>query len=285
MRAVSAPGEPLSTPPPRCANCGAEVPGRYCGACGQERSRSLRIPFHRLAGEAAGELLSVDSRIGRTLPPLFLEPGSMTRAWLDGRRASHTSPVKLYLVCSFLFFLAGALRPDAEGSRLGAGGDREVRVDEEALQELRASGAVGARVAARLGELAALPPGELGRRTGAGLRENLPKAMFALVPALALFLRLAYLRAGIYLAEHLVFALHAHAVAFALLLPGAATGHPGAQSLGFGLAAAHGVVALRRAYGGTWRGTVGRAAVAGLLYLIALGLALAVAGLAALALA
>jgi hypothetical protein len=194
--------------------------------------------------------------------------------------------VKLYLVFSFLFFLAGAVRPDAAGPRIvGAEGREQVRVDDATLAELRGSGPFGARVAARLEELQRLPPGELRRRVGAALHENVPRAMFAIVPALALFLRLAYLRAGVYLAEHLVFALHAHAVAFALALPGALAGSPRAQSLGFAAAAAHGVLALRGAYGGGWRGTLWRAAAAGWLYLLALGLALAAAALAAFLLA
>lgn len=280
---MTAPAEPLP-PAPRCANCGAEVPWRFCGACGQERSRSLRIPFLRLAGEAAGELLSVDSKVGRTLPRLFLRPGAMTRAWLEGRRASHTSPVKLYLVFSFLFFLAGALRP--EGSRVVSGGPEErVEVDDATLADLRASGALGAGVATRLEEMRRLTPAELNQRFGGALAENVPKAMFALVPALALFLRLAYRRSGVYFAEHLVFALHAHAVAFALALPGAALGHPRAQGIGFGLATLHAVLALRRAYGGTWWGTLWRAALAGWLYLLALGIALGVAAAAAFLLA
>jgi hypothetical protein len=261
------------------------VSSRFCGACGQERARSLRLPFHRLAAEAAGELLSVDSKIGRTLPPLFLRPGSMTRAWLDGRRASHTSPVKLYLLFSFLFFLAGALRPDPGTLRVtggvDAGGREEVRIDDETLAELRASGAIGAGLADRLEVLRDAPPAEVRRRLGEAIAENVPKAMFAIVPALALFLRLAYRRAGIFLAEHLVFALHAHAAAFALALPGALLGSPRLQSGGFALAAVHGVLALRGAYGGTWRGTLWRAAIAGVLYLIALGLALAAAAIAA----
>jgi hypothetical protein len=265
---------------PVCPNCGAEVRARFCGACGQDRSLSLRIPFHRLAAEAAGELLSVDSKIARTLVPLFLRPGSMTRAWLDGRRASHTSPVKLYLVLSFLFFLTGALRP--EGARMVSGGpDERVAVDDTTLADLRASGAIGAGVAARLEEMRGLSTDELNRRFGGALAENVPKAMFALVPALALFLRLVYRRSGLYLAEHLVFALHAHAVAFALALPGAALGHPRLQGIGFGAATVHAALSLRRVHGGGWWGTIWRAALAGWLYLLALGLALATAAVAA----
>jgi len=279
--AAAGPGPAPAPRPRRCANCGAEVRDRFCGACGQEASRSLRIPFHRLAGEALGELLSVDSKVGRTLPPLLLRPGSMTRAWLDGRRASHTSPVKLYLVFSFLFFLAGALAPEEEAAHAASGDDRPIAVDEGSLASLREAGALGARLATRLEELRGQPPAQLRRRIGAALHENVPKAMFALVPALALLLRLVYLRAGVYLAEHLVFALHAHAVAFALGLPGALSGSARAESIGFGLAAVHGVLALRGTFGGTWWGTLWRAAAAGWLYLVALGLALAGVAVAA----
>lgn len=44
--------------------------------------------------------------------------------------------------------------------------------------------------------------------------ENAPLALFLLLPAYALLLKLVYLGAGKYLVEHLVFALHIHTIAF-----------------------------------------------------------------------
>jgi hypothetical protein len=105
--------------------------------------------------------------------------------------------------------------------------------------------------------------------------------MFVLVPVAALLLRLLYLRAGFFLSEHLVFALHEHSVAFALLLPGAALGSGAARGWGLALAGAHLLLAMRRVYRRGWAGTVARAAAFTALYAVALGLALGAAALVA----
>lgn len=280
----AAPTPAAPGPAPRCTNCGAAAPDRFCGSCGQER-RSLRVPIHRLAGEALGEALSADSRLARTLAPLLLRPGAVTRAYLDGRRARFTSPVKLYLLASFLFFLVQALAPGAPRvAVMGADAtpERSVGVAVDGLEELRGAGPWGARVADRLEALVREPPQAVRRRVSAGLAENVPRAMFFLVPVMAVLLRLLHLRGPVYLAEHLVFAIHAHVVAFVLLVPGAALGSAGAQAAGFAAACVHVLLAMRRVYGRGWLGTAVRAGVLVLLYLVALGIALAAAAAAAL---
>ncbi len=88
----------------RCANCGAPVPGRYCGACGQRAEPELPT-VARLAGEAAEVLTHADSRLWRTLAALLFRPGYLTRQFLDGRRATYLPPFRLYLVLSVGFFL------------------------------------------------------------------------------------------------------------------------------------------------------------------------------------
>jgi hypothetical protein len=93
---------------PRCENCGASVPGRYCGSCGQR----LEPPVHSLGhfvGVAAEDLTHADSRLWRTLLALLTKPGMLTREFLAGRRASYLPPVRLYLVVSVVFFLWAAL--------------------------------------------------------------------------------------------------------------------------------------------------------------------------------
>jgi hypothetical protein len=262
--------------PERCANCGAAVPERFCGACGQERARDLHVPFHRLAGEAVAEAFTLDSRLARTLGPLLVRPGDVTRAYLEGKRARYTSPVKLYLLASFVFFAVSALRPgEALEIRVSAEDAEELATARDDLGSLRELGPAGARVADRLEALEREPPEEVRRRLAAGFADNVPVAMFFLVPAMALLLRLLFRSAGLFFAEHAVFALHAHAVAFALLLPGAALGHGGLRAAGLAADAVHLVVAARRLYRRGWAATVARAAAVIALYGVALGVALA----------
>jgi hypothetical protein len=266
----------------RCPNCAAPAPGAFCAACGQAQ-RPLRVPFRRLVAEALDESLSLDSKLARTLPALFLRPGDATRAWREGRRASFTSPTKLYLVASFLFFFALALGPDfglrvgISGANIGPAqeGASPVKADPAKLAALRAEGGLRAAFADHLERLQALPPSEAQRQVNAALVENAAKAMFVLVPLMGLVLLLLHVRRRITYAEHLTFALHAQTVTFALLLPGIAMGSGGATAAGLVVSGVHLLVAMRRVYGTSWVGTALRWAMLSLVYLLALAFAVA----------
>lgn len=85
-----------------CLNCGTALIGTHCHACGQAAHvhRSLGAFFHDLLHG----VFHFEGRIWRTLPLLAWRPGRLTRAYIDGRRASHISPVALFLFCVFLMF-------------------------------------------------------------------------------------------------------------------------------------------------------------------------------------
>ena len=100
----------------RCANCGADVSGRYCPACGQLNSDFHR-PIWTLVTDVMSDAFSLDGRIARTIPALMLRPGIVTRAYLEGQRARYVPPFRLFLLASLLFFLALF----SMGSRLGLG--------------------------------------------------------------------------------------------------------------------------------------------------------------------
>lgn len=277
--------EPTTSAPEearRCPNCVAPAPGAFCAACGQAQ-RPLRVPFHRLVAEALDESLSLDSKLARTLPALFLRPGEATRAWREGRRASFTSPTKLYLVASFLFFFALALGPDfrlsigTSGANIGPAREdgSPLKADPAKLAALRAEGGIRGAFADHLERLQALPPAEAQRQVNAALVENAAKAMFVLVPLMGLVLLLLHVRRRVTYAEHLTFALHAQTVTFALLLPGLAAGSGVTTTAGLLVSGAHLLVAMRRVYETSWAGTVLRWAVLSLVYLFALALAVA----------
>jgi hypothetical protein len=69
--------------------------------------------FHRstfkLIAEAFEGVLHLDGRLWKTLPDLFLRPGRLTRAYLDGHRAPQIPPLRLFLVVLLIVFFAAAL--------------------------------------------------------------------------------------------------------------------------------------------------------------------------------
>ena len=275
----------------RCPNCGAAAPGRFCATCGQEQ-RDLRVPFRGVVAEALEETISLDSKLSRTLPALFLHPGAATRHFVEGRRASFTSPLKLYLLASFAFFLALAVGPDLRlrigGSNISfgptevpAGEQPVVQASAEEMAELRSLGAFGAALAARVDELKALPPREAQRRMNAALVDNSARAMFLLVPLMALVLLALHPRRGLFYTEHLVAAVHAQTVTFAFLLPGVVLGSGGVTLAGLAAAGGHLFLAMRRIYGTGWAGTAARWLALSFAYLVVVSLTVAGAALLA----
>ena len=85
-----------------CLNCGADLTGQYCHACGQAAHvhRTLGAFWHDLAHS----VLHFEGKIWRTLPLLAWRPGELTRRYVEGQRASFVSPMALFLFSVFVMF-------------------------------------------------------------------------------------------------------------------------------------------------------------------------------------
>jgi hypothetical protein len=118
--APTAPTETAAEPAPTaqdapklvCANCGAELLGPHCYACGQPIKGMVRHLTSILA-DVADTVLNIDSRIFRTLKPLLLRPGYLTNEYLAGRRVRYVTPFRLYFFLSVIAFLVMQISLDA----------------------------------------------------------------------------------------------------------------------------------------------------------------------------
>ena len=103
---------------PDCLNCARPLPAesRYCPACGQS-TRIFRRPWLQVAREVLHELFELDGRMLVSLRLLLTRPGELPRDYNAGRRAAHTSPVRMYLLISVVFFfvLPAIVPPSPEG--------------------------------------------------------------------------------------------------------------------------------------------------------------------------
>ena len=97
-----------------CTDCGQPVEGRFCSNCGQP-THVHRSLLH-LGEEMLHGVLHFDARIWRTLPLLAINPGRLTREWVQGRRTRYVSPLAMFLFTVFLMFFvfsfSGGLEPD-----------------------------------------------------------------------------------------------------------------------------------------------------------------------------
>lgn len=87
-----------------CLNCGATVIGRFCHVCGQENVVP-RETFGSLVIHFFYDITHFDGKFFQTLKYLVFRPGFLSKEYINGRRASHLSPVRMYVFTSAIFFL------------------------------------------------------------------------------------------------------------------------------------------------------------------------------------
>ncbi len=203
----------------RCLNCSEPLRGPFCSGCGQ-RAIPAYPTLRELVGDAWQELSGYDGRVLRTFRYLMRRPGALTLEVLEGHRARYVSPVRVYLVASLIYFLVSAASPSLIRPSAPRRSSSNVNID---LADPEA--ALGKLTPEQRAELlknvesapwwvqpvlrsALLDPAAFQRR----LLQNLPRALFVLVPIFAAILAVFYRRRPF--SQHLIFALHLHAVIF-----------------------------------------------------------------------
>ncbi len=162
-----------------CRNCQTPLAGEYCANCGQ-RNLDLERPIWSLVGDVLKETFEVDGRAWLTLRTLFRYPGKLTSDFLDGRRRTYTSPLRLYLVTSIAFFIWVAWL-----ARIGL------------LLDPGQDPVFDAAVQSRF------------------LSDDLPQLMFVLLPVFAVLMKLMYFRRLYF--DHLIFSMHLHTTGYLML--------------------------------------------------------------------
>ena len=252
-----------------CLNCGTTLDGQYCGNCGQ-RATSRLISVWELLRDAFGDLLELDSRLWRTLIPLTIRPGQLTRDYLEGRRARFMPPFRMYLVLSIVFFLVAFFDPREElgllyepqapsaieseedsneadairaeifrdlaeegiivdnSARTDAGnadseddddGDSDSNCDVDDINNADLPDWLASRLTEeRLNLMCDRIIADDGKAFGKKLLENVPAALFVLLPLMALVLKFLYPLSKRYYVEHLLFVVHNHSFIFLILI-------------------------------------------------------------------
>ena len=108
--------------PPACHNCGTPLLGEHCYACGQP-VRGLVRPLGNLFGDLLDSVFNVDTRILRTIPPLFAKPGFLTTEYFAGRQVRYVTPVRLFFFLAIITFFVAQFATDIgpDAVRVGSG--------------------------------------------------------------------------------------------------------------------------------------------------------------------
>lgn len=197
-----------------CGNCGEILRGPYCHGCGQKRLGEGDRRLGHLLRQAFELLTDLDGRFWSSVRALLLHPGRLSRDYLDGRRQRWMTPLSLFLLANVVYFLAPGLS------------DFNLPLESQRVQihSPLTTPWVEQRIAARdLDALARWTAEPVATRTPEPPRYtrdtyavaydaqsgNVGKALIAVhIPVLAFGLMLAFRRARLYFAEHLVVATH-----------------------------------------------------------------------------
>ena len=118
--AEAAPVNAAAAPARACQNCGEPLLGEHCYACGQPVKGLVRH-FSSIIGDFLDTVLNIDSRVFRTLGPLFAKPGYLSQEYFAGRRVRYVSPVRLFVFLSIVTFFVAQLSLDMGDANLEFG--------------------------------------------------------------------------------------------------------------------------------------------------------------------
>jgi hypothetical protein len=173
----------------------------------------LRALLH----DAWHDLTHLEGRFAATLRRLLLQPGQLTQDYFAGQRARYAPPFRMYLVISVLFFGLASLA-NHWTTEAGEAGEQHHAVHSTAkpgdCRDIHINSLSMERYAQRLCTRVTADGGESINHTFHSL---VPKAMFVLLPLVAIVIGALYRRQHRYFVEHLVFVLHTHAALFAVM--------------------------------------------------------------------
>lgn len=267
-----------SSPPAACLNCGAPLTGEYCATCGQKVPRT-DLTLREFLHDTTEQLVNWDGKIPQTLKTLLIEPGALTIDFLEGRRARWLMPLRVYLICSLLYFVTKQIvekntgesaRPVAQLTLQGDSGSPRLTAEDSA----EIARGLPARI---FGSERIMRAAADNRKLNTEINNAFPKAMFVLLPFFALLTRVAWRARVPRYPAHLYVALHVHAAWFAALFVSLlATRLPAV--IGAPIAAAslvymvwYAVATFRRVFGDSWRRTLLKSVAVTIVYGLAFG--------------
>jgi len=183
------------------------------------------------------DTINIDRKMLRSFIPFIVKPGFLAKEHIEGRRKSYTSPMRLYLLMSLVFFFLAQISSNkairnSENRAFKISSDTIdglVMDESKAIEMLKkdslilseediAAGKSGIRIAKREYQLSQSIVKAFTEKDFfiQSLYKNISYILFILMPAFALLLKLLYVRRRRFYIEHLVFALNMHS--FSLLL-------------------------------------------------------------------
>ena len=196
---------PPAAEPWTCPSCRRAIATPYCPTCGERRRDPRDLTLRGLLHQALEAITNIDGRVLRSFRCLLVSPGSLTVAFVEGRRKPFLGPVALFLVANVVFFGAESMTQGLVFST-----PLSSHLNDQPWSPL-AHRLVTARLAAAATSLASFAP-----RFDAAIALHARSMILLMALAFAPLPALAFRRRGRPFAAHVVFSLHLYA--FTLLI-------------------------------------------------------------------
>ena len=92
-----------------CPTCDRKVATPFCPHCGERPLVPRDLTLRGMFAQLFHAFTSVDGKLVRSLRCLVNSPGTLTVAYVHGRRAAYIGPFQLFLLANVLFFAAQSL--------------------------------------------------------------------------------------------------------------------------------------------------------------------------------
>ncbi len=240
-----------------CPTCDATIATPFCPQCGERPLEPLDLTLRGMSAHLLHAFTSIDGRLVHSVRSLIKRPGTLTVAYVQGKRVAYIGPFQLFLLANVLFFAAQSL---TGANIVGVTISSHLNGQDwsEFAQEL-----VAARLAALQTTIERYAPA-----FNQAIVLNAKTLIILMVLPFSLLLTLTFYRARRPFATHMTFALHFYAfllLVFCVSLSVSALdvtfGGAGLQSarldnilsiINFGVAALYLYIATGVVYG--WRG-------------------------------
>jgi hypothetical protein len=177
-----------------CQNCGTDIAGKFCHACGQRASLAYDRSLKSFIEHFFEELFVWDSRALRSIKYLLIRPGFLTHEYISGRVQSYISPLKLFLFTSLIsFFIMIKADPDVYSSMVTESDNENDYIASFILEQESQSGESKELYIDNFNEQ---------------ISGNITIYVFFIMVVFSVLLNLIYITKKIYYVEHLVFTLH-----------------------------------------------------------------------------
>lgn len=94
----------MSTPTHTCKSCQNVFTGNFCNQCGEKILTTKERSFKTIANNILQTITFADSRLIRTLWQVIVNPGLLSRDFVNGKRVNHISPTALFFVLNLFYF-------------------------------------------------------------------------------------------------------------------------------------------------------------------------------------